>query len=194
MSHYFKGKVFGKRFLLLEAISGITLKLYSSEGVFSKDKIDLGTRLLLENLIVPSRGEVLDVGTGIGVIGIFIAKKNPKLKVFMSDVNPRALELAKQNAIENNVHDRVVILKSDVYSAFSGKVFDAIYSNPPLSAGWSIIERIITEAPWHLKRTGFLQAVFAKGEEKAIRTGKEHFREVKVLKRKKGYSIVLFEM
>uniref|UniRef100_A0A7J3ZLD0 Class I SAM-dependent methyltransferase n=1 Tax=Fervidicoccus fontis TaxID=683846 RepID=A0A7J3ZLD0_9CREN len=194
MNHYFKGKAFGTRSLLLETIGGVTLRLYSSEGVFSKDRVDLGTRLLLENLVIPPQGEVLDVGTGIGVIGIFVAKKNPKLRVFMSDVNPRALELAKQNAVANNVQDRVIVLKSDVYDAFSGKLFDAIYSNPPLSAGWSVVERIIVGAPLHLKSAGFLQAVFARGEERAISLGKEHFREVKVLKRKKGYSIILFEV
>jgi len=92
------------------------------------------------------------------------------------------------------VQDRVIVLKSDVYDAFSGKLFDAIYSNPPLSAGWSVVERIIVGAPLHLKSAGFLQAVFARGEERAISLGKEHFREVKVLKRKKGYSIILFEV
>lgn len=193
MSHYFSRKPgLREKTLITEVIGGISVKLYVSGSIFSKKGVDQGTRLLLENIILPERGVVLDLGTGYGIIGIFIALKNPNLHVYMSDVNELALKLAKINTLLNNVNDRTTIVFSDVYSGFKDKAFNAIYTNPPLSSGWRVVENIIKEAPQHLVNNGFLQAVFAKGESKAVDIGRDYFREVKILKRKKGYSIILF--
>ncbi|MEM1619468.1 MAG: methyltransferase [Fervidicoccaceae archaeon] len=182
----------GKLRLILDSVAGIQLKLYTSSGVFSSSRIDPGTRLLLEHLVVPPEGAVLDLGAGIGVIGIFVAKANPRLTIYMSDVNRRALELARLNARANNVEERVRVVESDVYDGLRGLRFAAVYSNPPLSAGWRVVERMILEAPGVLEDEGFMQAVFARGERRAIELGSRVFESVEVLKRKSGYAVLLF--
>ena len=66
---------------------GFQLEFVTSSGVFSHKRIDNGTRLLVESMVLPSEGRVLDLGCGYGVIGITAAKKNPDLRVWMTDVN-----------------------------------------------------------------------------------------------------------
>lgn len=172
---------------------GIKLKLYTGYSLFSKNKIDIGTDLLLDYIIVPEEGVVLDLGTGTGLIGIYIAKLNPKLKVYLSDVNPNAIKLARKNVLENEVSDRVTVIQSDLFEELRSLSFEAIYTNPPLSAGWKVIEGIIKGSYEHLKDKGFLQMVVAAGENKVLNWGSKIFHETRVLKRKKGYSIILFK-
>ena len=71
----------------------------SDLGVFSKDKIDFGSRTLIDELIKNCNHyfkTVLDVGCGYGFMGISIAKKF-SCKVDMIDVNERAIHLTKKN-------------------------------------------------------------------------------------------------
>ncbi len=174
-------------------VKNIAITLETSPNVFSKNDIDPGTRLLLEDIVVPEKGVVLDLGTGTGVIGIFLAKTNPFLKVYMTDINPLAIRLARLNAKINNVINNVVVLESDLYDKLDKHFFDAIYTNPPISAGWETLAKIIREAPVHLKENGFLMMVLYRGEEKAVELGKKVFVKVTVIKRKKGYSIIKFD-
>ena len=78
---------------------------YTDNGVFSKDGLDFGSRLLLENIPLTEIGEsLLDVGCGYGVFGI-VLNKILGVKVTMCDVNRRALHLAEKNIqiLEKNV-------------------------------------------------------------------------------------------
>ena len=71
----------------------------SDDGVFSKDTLDFGSRVLLECLVPRTlEGELLDLGCGIGYIGILLKKYHPELKVSMVDINETAVQLAKENS------------------------------------------------------------------------------------------------
>lgn len=175
-------------------IIGVPIKLYGGPGLFAKGELDKGTQLLIENLHLPQSGVVLDLACGNGIIGLYIALKRKDLEVYMSDVNPRAVELARLNSKINNVQDRVYVVLSDVYENLPKKKFSAIYSNPPLSAGWSVIEKMICEGPTHLIDNGFMEFVFAKGWEKAIEIGKRCFVDTKIIKSKWGYKIIEFKL
>lgn len=188
--HYFaRKKYFSKKHLISLYIHGMTFEFISYSSLFSGKEVDKGTRLLLENLIVPKQGNVLDLGCGYGVIGIVVAKLNPLLKVYMVDVNPLAIKATKYNAKINGVQERTVILQGDLYEPVRGMKFSAIYSNPPLSAGKSIVEKIIMDAPVHLEDNGVFQVVLAKGAEYYTRLINNLFPNVKTLK-KQGYVIV----
>ena len=68
-------------------ILGHSFSFYTDNGVFCKDRLDYGTRLLLENIDWENiNGDILDVGCGYGPIGI-IASKITDNKVYMCDVN-----------------------------------------------------------------------------------------------------------
>ncbi|WP_244403845.1 class I SAM-dependent methyltransferase [Pyrolobus fumarii] len=177
--------------VVADTLRGVTVEFRVSGDVFSADEIDEGTRLLVENARVPEEGTVLDLGCGYGVIGITLAKAYPRLRVYMVDVNPRAVELARVNAKHNGVADRVVVLHGDLYEPVKGHRFDAIITNPPLAAGMDVVERIVREAPEHLNQGGSLQMVLKKGADRIARVMDEVFGSHEVLLRKKGYTILM---
>ena len=79
MSHYFinDDNLKNEEKVIHSEIQGINLSFLSNSGVFSKDKIDYGTKLLLDSIDIDDmKGDVLDLGCGIGVIGITIKSKN----------------------------------------------------------------------------------------------------------------------
>ncbi|HYH01753.1 MAG TPA: methyltransferase, partial [Bacillota bacterium] len=85
-------------------LRGITLKLHSDSGVFSKNRVDNGTKLLVESLrLAPEWQKVLDLGCGYGPIGLTVAKLLPQAIIYMSDINERAVALAQTNAAMNQI-------------------------------------------------------------------------------------------
>jgi len=172
-----------------------TYLLKSDLGVFAKDKLDEGTKLLLETIAYDLLGtDFLDLGCGIGPIGLILAKLDPNKNFLMSDVNLRALDLAKKNAALLNVAKQVKIIESDVYSNLKDSQFDGIISNPPIRAGKAVTYQIYNEAPLHLKDGGSLYIVIRvkQGALSALTRIKEIFKEdnVRVMKKKKGYLVI----
>ena len=190
--HYFRprrGRPSPAR-LVSDHLRGVTVEFYVTGDVFSSSAVDEGTRLLIENAVVPEEGTVLDMGCGYGAIGITLAKAYPRLRVVMVDVSPRAVALARRNARHNRVEDRVTVLQGNLYEPVEGIVFDAILSNPPLAAGMDTVLGIVRGAASHLARGGSLQLVMRKGAARALEEMRRHFREARVLLRKKGYTLL----
>jgi len=177
-----------RHFIIKLNVKGQFLEFVSSSGVFSKDKVDLGTMVLIDSLELPDSGEVLDMGCGYGAIGIAIAKLYPSFKVTMVDVNPAAVKLVRENIDRNYVHNAEV-MQSDLYSMLGGRVFDAIVSNPPLAAGYKTIFPMIEGAYSHLKEGGFLQIVLRKGVNAIPRKMEEVFQNVKTVSKESGYRV-----
>ena len=140
--------------------SGIDLVFETLPGVFSADRLDEGTRLLLDHLDVAAGGSVLDVGCGAGVIGV-IAGWRGAASVTMTDVNLLAITAAKQNAALAEVP--VNVAPGDVYGGVEGERFDLIVSNPPFHQGkiidYDMPHRLIAEAKDHLNPEGRLVIV-----------------------------------
>ena len=191
MKHYYSGRRRGLYQLISDFIRGVTVEFEVAPGVFSYEEVDFGTKLLIEYAEIPAEGVVLDMGCGYGAIGITLAKLNPKLKVYMVDINREAVKLAKRNAKRNRVEDRVVILHGDLYEPVRNLKFDAIFSNPPLAAGMDTVLRIVEEAPEHLKKGGTLQVVVRKGAETVRKAMERTFGNVKKLVAKRGYRVFL---
>lgn len=189
MHYYRPGPSIGRKVLIPLVIHGVSLQFVSYSSLFSGTQIDEGTRLLLEHIKLPDSGVILDVGCGYGVIGITVAKLNPRLRVYMVDINKLAVKVSKLNAKLNNVEDRVVVLEGDRYEPVKNMLFNAIYSNPPLSAGMKVVEDIVLGARDHLTRDGFAQFVLAKGGEYLAREARKTYGYVETVS-KKGYILL----
>ncbi|AAY80178.1 class I SAM-dependent methyltransferase [Sulfolobus acidocaldarius] len=181
-----------EKIIVNDVVNGIPLSLESSRGLFSKDKLDLGTRILLENLVLPNHGIVADIGCGYGPIGIYIALVNQNLKVYMIDVDKKAIYFTSKNVSKYNLSNRITVIKSNLFENVPNDLkFNGIYSNPPLKAGKEFIERLSEEAGRRLEIGGIIEVVVYKGEANVITEFSKFLNEVKVYKRAKGYSLVL---
>lgn len=194
MSHYYQNDplLASKEDIISFEIAGIKISLYSDNGVFSKGKLDEGTRILLKSVLsLPLEGKILDLGCAIGTIGLTILKKFDNVSVTCSDVNLRALELAKHNAVMLGVDQRINIVESDVFSNIDEKEFDYIITNPPIRAGKRITYKMYEESIKHLKSGGSLFVVIrkAQGASSASKYIKEIFGNIVLVNREKGYHI-----
>ena len=164
----------------------------TDNGVFSKKEVDFGSRLLIEAFELPNvEGSVLDVGCGYGPIGLSIAKNYPERIVHMIDVNERAIELSKANAVQNAVHN-VEIYESDTLINVKEFNFAAILTNPPIRAGKKTVHDIFEQSYEHLVTGGELWIVIQKkqGAPSALEKLKERFTTVETIDKSKGYFII----
>jgi 16S rRNA (guanine1207-N2)-methyltransferase len=115
------------------ALPDVTIDLRTDRGVFSADRVDPGTRLLmLEAPPPPPAGDLLDLGCGYGPIAVVLALRSPHARVWAVDVNDRARALTAANA-ESVGAANVTACGPDAVPA--GVHFTAIYSNPPIRVG-----------------------------------------------------------
>lgn len=171
-------------------VLGNHFKFLTDNGVFSKDGLDFGSRLLLE--VIPREevgGKILDMGCGYGVFGIVLARVTSH-RVDMVDVNHRALHLSKRNAKLNGVSDLVSIFESNCYNNISEK-YSTIITNPPIRAGKKIVYDIVMNARNYLEDDGNLYLVIRKEQgAKSLIVDLEKVYTVKVLEKKKGFFII----
>ncbi|WP_017580391.1 class I SAM-dependent methyltransferase [Nocardiopsis valliformis] len=133
------------------------LRLHTDRGVFSPDKVDLGTRVLLESVPAPpAEGCLLDLGCGYGPISLTMASRAPKAQVLGVDVNARAVGLARRNAAEHDLHNArfAVVAPEGGLAVEQGEgpapaaedllgPFDAIWSNPPIRVGKNVLHSML---------------------------------------------------
>ncbi|HHH99942.1 MAG TPA: 16S rRNA methyltransferase, partial [Thermococcus litoralis] len=102
MSHYYSQEpnVPLKTKIIEVVIRGERFRFITSSGVFSFGKLDRGTKLLIENMVLEKNWRVLDLGCGYGAIGI-VASRFVNY-VVMTDINKRAVSIAKKNLKINN--------------------------------------------------------------------------------------------
>jgi release factor glutamine methyltransferase len=124
---------------------------------------------------------VLDIGTGSGCLAVAIAKHHKSAHVTAVDISPEALTVAASNAGKHGLAERIRFVQSDLFAAVASEQFDFVLSNPPyiphddigrLPAGvrdyephsaldggpdgFAVFDRLIAEAPAHLKSGGYL--------------------------------------
>lgn len=170
--------------------NGKTFRFLTDSGVFSRNYFDFGSKTLVETFN-PFEGakSFLDLGCGYGPIGTIVKKMYPLLDVSLSDVNPRAVELAKQNLLKNDVSATVIL--SDGFNEIN-QTFDIILLNPPIRAGKQTVYNLYKESYQHLNNQGELWIVIQKkqGAESSIKFLKEHFQMVEIVDKNKGYFII----
>jgi 16S rRNA (guanine1207-N2)-methyltransferase len=189
MSHYFEDEGREERFPITVKFHGKEYEFLSSTGMFSKDHLDRGTEVLLDNMQVPHSAHVLDLGCGIGVVGILVKLTQPDTTVMQSDITQKARTLTRTNALRLNAETKVV--RCDCYEKMEGMRFDVILTNPPRAAGKAVIARMINEAPDYLVPGGSLQlvAMSNKGGGSYEKIMAERFGNVEVIGRGSGFKV-----
>ena len=167
---------------------GLTLSFETDAGVFSKNELDPGSRLLIESMGALS-GRVLDLGCGWGPVGTFLSLANPQAQLVMSDVNERALDLARRNLKNNGA--RAEVVASDGFAALEG-TFDHVVTNPPIRAGKALIYGLFDTAHEQLRDGGVLTIVIRKqqGAPSALKHLQETFGNAEVIAKGGGYWII----
>jgi 16S rRNA G1207 methylase RsmC len=180
--------------LIRTNLRGKSFEFLTASSVFSKKQVDLGTRLLIDAMALPEAGAVLDVGCGYGAVGIVAAASNPRLHVVMTDVNTRAVRLARQNIEINRVHNAEVRC-GYLYEPVKDLTFNCVLSNPPVSAGMETVKAIITEAPKVMAHEATFQIVIRSkiGAKTLPSVFNETFGNCTILARESGYRVLIAE-
>lgn len=170
-------------------VLGLKFSCVTDAGVFSRDGLDMGTRVLLEAL-PQLRGRILDLGCGWGPVGTVLGKKYPEAELILTDLNARAVELARRNLHANGVQNARAV-QGDGYENVSGR-YDAIVLNPPIRTGKSVIYGMFANARDYLEEGGALYIVIRKqqGAESAEKYLKTIYADVERISREKGYWVL----
>lgn len=172
-------------------LQGTPFRFFTDLGVFSKEYLDFGTKVLIESVeLDESIQTVIDMGCGYGPIGLFIAKTYPEKQVYLYDINERALALAEKNMEENKIKN-VVIEQSFLFDTVKIKA-DAIITNPPIRAGKDIVFKLYGDAYLNLNPGGIFYAVVQKKQGAPSSQAKltEVFGNCTVIDKIKGYWIL----
>jgi 16S rRNA G1207 methylase RsmC len=141
--HYFSAEPAGagERRPLQVRLDGEPVDLLTASGVFSADRLDPGTAVLLEEVPdPPAEGDLLDVGCGWGPIALAMARRSPAARVWAVDVNARAVALTAQNAARLGLPGVRAVTPEQV----PGDVrFAAIWSNPPIRVGKAALHELL---------------------------------------------------
>ncbi|WP_297453204.1 peptide chain release factor N(5)-glutamine methyltransferase [Persephonella sp.] len=184
------------------------IKLKIEEGVLIPRP---ETELLVEEVLkrIPENKKTigLEIGIGSGAISIALLKNRPNLIMYGVDISEKALQLSALNAKINNVLDRFIIIKSNLFENIPDIKFDFIVSNPPYIAqeeyetleeevkkepiealiagkeGTEFYERIINEGINYLKEKGFF----------AFEIGYRQGEYVKKLLENKGFKVSIIK-
>ena len=193
MSHYFENDKNLKSEIreLSYKYNSSFFVFYSDNGVFSKNNIDYGSKLLIETYLKENdinEKRVLDVGCGYGFLGIMVSRVTDSY-VEMIDINKRAVHLTNMN-IKRYKDFKGKTYVSNVYENVEGK-YDIIITNPPIRIGKEKLLEILIGAFDHLEDNGLLYYVIRK-DQGALSIKKileENSINVEVINRDKGYFI-----
>lgn len=122
-------------------LAGRTRAVQVARGVFSSERLDQGTSVLLQHVPdPPTTGTFLDIGCGWGPIALTLGLRSPDARVWAVDVNERALQLARANAASLGLANISVARASDVPDDVR---FDLIWSNPPIRVGKQMLHELL---------------------------------------------------
>ena len=171
------------------SINETVIEVVALPGVFSHNRLDIGTQVLLENVPKKVTGDLLDFGCGAGVIASYYGKTFPNAKLHLLDVSALALYSAQKTLNLNNLTGQV--FPSNSLSDVKGK-YDYVISNPPFHQGlktnYLATETFLSKIKPHLKPKGHV-IVVANSFLRYQPIMEKEIGRTQVLAKKKGFSL-----
>jgi 16S rRNA (guanine1207-N2)-methyltransferase len=146
-------------------LDDVELKMINHAGVYSREKLDLGSRLFLENLPVSdSYKTIVDLGCGNGVLGLMAAIKNPTAKIIFTDESYMAVESSIDNFMKVFGETRdVEFLQTDCLYGVEEDSASLVMCNPPFHQDNAINDdvawQMFTESKAVLEKNGELWVI-----------------------------------
>ncbi|RLJ16103.1 50S rRNA methyltransferase [bacterium endosymbiont of Escarpia laminata] len=138
-------------------------RLINHANVFSRDRLDIGTRLLLQHIPGQGLSEIVDLGCGNGVVGLIAAERNPNATIHFVDESYMAVASAKATFETSGLGNSAVFRVADALSGFAPETVDLVLCNPPFHqqqvVGDFIAWRMFSQSVKVLKRGGELRVV-----------------------------------
>ena len=178
-----------------QTVNGRTLQFLTPRGVFSREGVDEGTRILLGQWLAQAppeyNGRIADLGCGWGAVAAFAAAQFPDCSVYSVDINPRAAQVTAHNLSRNELTN-CAIWAGDGLAATRAQCFDDILCNPPIRAGNAAIARLFDDAHRALKMRGELWVVIrtAQGAKSWAKRLNELFGNCETIALDKGYRVL----
>ncbi|MBO4408008.1 MAG: class I SAM-dependent methyltransferase [Clostridiales bacterium] len=178
-------------------VNGINFRFTTDTNVFSRNGVDFGTELMIEEMIkdIKASGRIpasfLDLGCGAGIVGVVMKSVYMRCDVTGVDVNQRAVGLALENAAANGV--KCNFLQSDVLQAISkDTLFDTVATNPPVRAGKKTVFAFYDQAYEHMAKNGIIYVVLQRkqGAPSTEKKLKELFGNCETLGIDGGYRVM----
>ncbi len=173
-------------------LRGREFRFRTDASVFSKDRVDFGSNLLIDTVPFQSDDIVLDLGCGYGPIGLVAAAFVPRGRTYLVDVNERAIGLAQYNLEHNGLVGRAEVRMGDGTAPVQGIAFTKVLMNPPVRAGKAVIYRLVDEAYAILAPGGSLWVVIQnkQGAPSMAEKLRATFGSCRDMARKAGYRIL----
>lgn len=174
-------------------VANMDVPLWTDNGVFSKERMDYGSKVLVETFIEHHsdlEDTIIELGSGYGPVVIALAKKYAKSQVLGIELNERAYDLAVDNAKLNHATNAQFVCE-DVLT-WKGENARYIVTNPPIRAGKKTIQAFIEQAHHHLISQGECWVVIQKkqGAPSMQQHMENVFGNVELVTRDKGYWIL----
>ena len=118
-------------------IDSFEIPFINHSNLFSRDKLDIGTRFFLEHIPRGDFKSILDLGCANGIIGIKAKMTNPGASILFSDDSAMAIESARTN-YENNFQDEATYFWTNCFEGQPGNTLDLVLCNPPFHQGNTI--------------------------------------------------------
>lgn len=190
MSHYFneEQEVSSRKKEIEVIFRDKAFYFVTDSGVFSGDRLDHGSKVLLKGALDHVTEPALDLGCGYGAVGVIVSRLLG-IEVDLSDVNRRALELAKENVKKNRAKGNVFY--SDGFSS-NEKMYRSILLNPPIRAGKEVVYRLFRESYEHLLPGGKLFIVIQKKQ--GLSSARDYlltfFESARTLEKSAGFHVL----
>ncbi len=123
------------------------LELVNHAALFSREKLDIGTRFLLEHLPrTEGPGDIIDLGCGNGVIGLMAARQNPEAKVHFVDESFMAIASARENLKQVDPQgERTRFTVGNALEGFEPRSADLLLCNPPFHQQQAIGDAVVRQ-------------------------------------------------